>query len=58
MVVGRGVWVWVEEGRSRVGLGCMEAERGVVDTPRVDVDERRDECARATEAGMRWCKVY
>ena len=58
MVVGRGVWVWVEEGRSSVGLGCMEAERGVVGTPRLDVDERRDECARATEAGMRWCKVY
>ena len=56
MVAGRGVWV--EEGRSKVGLGCIEAERGVVDAPRLDVDERRDECARATDVGMRWCKVY
>jgi hypothetical protein len=48
----------LQGGRSKVGLGCIKAERGVVDAPRLVVDERRDVCVRATDVGMRWCNVY
>jgi hypothetical protein len=49
--------VLIGEDRSKVGFGRSEAVSGVVDPPRLVVDERRDVCARTTEVGIRWCNV-